>query len=147
MNTDEKLVKELYGQFLKGWNNSDAVAMMEPFAEDGEMIGYDGSQYQGREEAVTNLEQIFSSHQTAAFVAIVKTVRFIGTDAAILRAVAGMLPPGQSTINPNVNTHHTLIAQKKNDKWEIVLLQNTPAQFHGRPELVQKMTEELQKLV
>jgi hypothetical protein len=27
------------------------------------------------------------------------------------------------------------------------LYQNTPAQFHGRPELVQKMTEELQQLL
>jgi len=28
-----------------------------------------------------------------------------------------------------------------------VLFQNTPAQFHGRPELVQQLTEELRQLL
>jgi hypothetical protein len=29
-------------------------------------------------------------------------------------------------------------------QWRIVLFQNTPAQFHGRPSLVEEMTRELQ---
>jgi hypothetical protein len=31
------------------------------------------------------------------------------------------------------------------DLWRIELFQNTPAQFHGRPELVSEMTAELQQ--
>ncbi len=41
----------------------------------------------------------------------------------------------------------TLVAVKSDGKWRILLFQNTPAQFHGRPELVQQMTEELRRLL
>lgn len=121
--------------------------MTEPFAEDGEMIGFDGSQYIGRIEMFSNLQQIFTHHPTAPYVVKVTAVHSLGSDGAVLRAIAGMVPIGQSKINPNVNSHHTLVAVKKDGKWLIELFQNTPAQFHGRPEFVEKMTEELQNLL
>jgi hypothetical protein len=66
---------------------------------------------------------------------------------AILRAIVGMVPPGQTDLNPAVNAHQTLVAAKRAGTWQIELLQTTPAQFHGRPDLVQHMTEELRQLL
>jgi len=40
--------------------------------------------------------------------------------------------------------HQTVVPEHDEGRWRIVLLQNTPAQFHGRPELVEDMTRELQ---
>jgi uncharacterized protein (TIGR02246 family) len=144
---DENEVRALYRQCLDGWNKRNADAMAEPFSEDAELIGFDGSQYLGKEEMVSNLRQIFADHPTAPYVAKVKSVRFLSPETAVLRAIAGMVPPGQTEINPKVNTHHTVIAAKIEGKWRIALYQNTPAQFHGRPELVQQMTEELRQLL
>ena len=62
----------------------------------------------------------------------------------ILRAVAGLVPPGQTAIRPETNSHQTVVAEAHDGQWRIVLFQNTPAQFHGRPELVEEMTRELQ---
>lgn len=140
-------VHALYQQLLEGWNNRNARAMAELFTDDGESIGFDGSQSIGRDEIFSHLNPIFEHHPTAKFVSKVKSVRFLGSDAAILRAIAGMVPPGQSDINPKVNTHHTLVAVKTEGNWRIQLFQNTPAQFHGRPELVDQMTEELRQLL
>lgn len=140
-------VQALYQQLIDGWNNRSARAMADQFAEDGEMIGFDGSQAIGREEIFSHLDPIFKEHPTPPFVTKVKNVRFLDSDAAILRAIAGMVPPGQSEIDPKLNTHHTLVAVKKDGKWQIALFQNTPAQFHGRPELVEQMTEELRQLL
>lgn len=140
-------VQALYQQLIDGWNNRSARAMADQFAEDGEMIGFDGSQAIGREEIFSHLDPIFKEHPTPPFVTKVKNVRFLDSDAAILRAIAGMVPPGQSEIDPKLNTHHTLVAVKKDGKWQIALFQNTPAQFHGRPELVEQMTEELIQLL
>ncbi|TCS74787.1 uncharacterized protein (TIGR02246 family) [Effusibacillus lacus] len=140
-------VHALYQQLLDGWNNRNARAMAELFTDDGESIGFDGSQSIGRDEIFSHLNPIFEHHPTAKFVSKVKSVRFLGSDAAILRAIAGMVPPGQSDINPKVNTHHTLVAVKTEGNWRIQLFQNTPAQFHGRPELVDQMTEELRQLL
>ena len=117
--------------------------MAELFTEDGESIGFDGSQSLGRDEIFAHLKPIFENHPTAPYITKVKSVRFLGTDTALLRAIAGMVPHLQSELNPELNSHHTLVLVKIVDQWRIQLFQNTPAQFHGRPELVKQMTEEL----
>jgi len=77
----------------------------------------------------------------------VREVRFLSTDIALLRAVVGMVPPGQNDINPAVNAIQSLVAVKDKDIWRITLFQNTPAQFHGRPELAEELTKELRQLL
>jgi len=143
--TDEKEVGLLYQELLKRWNKRRASEMTDLFAEDGNLVGFDGSQINGRSEARTVLSQIFANHQTAAYLGIVKEVRLLSPDVAILRAVAGMVPQGESDINPEVNAVQTLVAVKQQNKWIIALFQNTPAAFHGRPELSERLTEELRQ--
>jgi uncharacterized protein (TIGR02246 family) len=140
-------VQTVYEQFLDAWNNRHARGMADLFAEDGESIGFDGSLSKGEEEIYSHLKPIFDHHPTARFISKVKDVHFLSEDIAMLRAIAGMVPPLQTTINPKVNTHHTLVVVKKAGDWRIQLFQNTPAQFHGRPELVEQMTAELSQLV
>ncbi|MED3625427.1 SgcJ/EcaC family oxidoreductase [Bacillus thermocopriae] len=142
-----KEVQAVYEQLLEAWNNQDARGMSDLFTEDGESIGFDGSQSIGREEIFSHLNPIFEHHQTAQFVSKVKSVKFFNSDIALLRAIAGMVPPQSNDINPQVNTHHTLILVKKEETWRIQLFQNTPAQFHGTPELVEQMTEELRAVL
>jgi uncharacterized protein (TIGR02246 family) len=146
-NNSSKAVQAVYKQLLEAWNNQNARGMADLFTENGESVGFDGSQSIGREEIFSHLEPIFEHHQTARFVSKVKNVHFLSSDIVIIRAIAGMIPPQSSDINPNVNTHHTLILVKKDGNWSIQLFQNTPAQFHGRPELVEQMTEELSQLL
>ncbi len=74
-------------------------------------------------------------------------LRFLSPDVAVLRVLVGMIPPAQPDLDPNLNALQTLIAAKRDGQWRIVLFQNTPAQFHGRPELVQQMTEELRQML
>ena len=77
----------------------------------------------------------------------VRSVRLLSLEVAILRAIVGMVPPGQSDLNPAVNAHQILVAARREGIWRIALLQTTPAQFHGRPDLVQQMTEELRQML
>jgi uncharacterized protein (TIGR02246 family) len=93
------------------------------------------------------LRKIFADHPTATYVGIVKDVRFVRPDVAILRAVAGMVPPGKADINSAVNAVQTLVAVKHENRWRISLFQNTPAAFHGRPELVRQLSDELRQLL
>lgn len=143
----EDEIRTLYRRLLDSWNQRNADAFAAPFAEDGEVIGFDGSQMTGQTEIASTLEQIFADHVTAPFVSKVRSVRLLSPEVAILRAIVGMVPPGQPDINPAANAHQTLIAAKLDGTWRIKLFQNTPAQFHGRPELVQQMTEELRQLL
>ncbi len=147
LTPDERAIHALYRQVLDGWNTRNGDAFAAPFTEDGETIGFDGSQHIGRAEIAATLNQIFADHVTAAYVAKVRNVRMLGADAAVLRAVVGMVPPGQAQINPTVNAIQTLVATRRDGAWRVALLQTTPAQFHGRPELAEQLTEELQQLL
>ncbi len=140
MELNQRKVSSVYKHLLEAWNNQNARGMADLFADDG-------SQSVGQAEIFVNLEPISKHHRTAQFVSKVRSVRFLSQDVAILRAIAGMVPPRQSDINPSVNTHHTLVVQEINGEWKIKLYQNSPAQFHGRPELVEQMTEELRQLL
>ncbi len=144
---DEIEIRELYRQLLDSWNKRNAGAFAALFALDGYVIGFDGSQMSGQAEIAATLGQIFADHLTAPYVNKVREVRLLSPDVAVLRAVVGMVPPGQSDINPAVNAIQTLVAVRRDGIWSIALFQNTPAQFHGRPELVQQLTEELRQLI
>ncbi len=144
---DETAVHALYGQLLDAWNKRSAENFAALFDENGGSIGFDGSPLEGCAEIAETIGRIFADHQTAAYVAKVRAVRFLGDDVAILRAVAGMVPPGRADINPAVNALQTLVAARHNGRWQIALFQNTPAQFHGRPQLAEALTDELRQLL
>jgi uncharacterized protein (TIGR02246 family) len=143
----QEAVRVLYQQLLDAWNKRQASGMAALFTEDGSVVGFDGSQMNGRAEIEGHLRPIFADHPTSAYIGKVREVRLLAPEVALLRAVAGMVPPGGADINPAVNTIQTVVAVKQHGEWRIALFQNTPAQFHGRPELVQQLTEELRELL
>lgn len=138
-------VTALYQALLDAWNQRDAQAFAALFAQDGSSVGFDGSQANGRAEIEAHLAPIFAHHPTAAFVGIVREIRPLGDDAVLLRAVAGMVPPGQQDINPAANAVQSLVAVKQENGWRIALFHNTPAAFHGRPGASEALTEELRQ--
>jgi len=140
-------VTALHAALLTAWNNRDAKAMAALFEENGLQIGFDGSEARGTREIESHLTPIFRDHPTARYVWKVREVRTLGDDIAVLRAVAGMIPPGTSTIKPEVNAIQSLLASRSGGgPWKIELFQNTPVQWHGRPQDVKELTEELQAL-
>jgi uncharacterized protein (TIGR02246 family) len=143
MGTAEAEVRALHRALLDAWNSCDAEAYARLFAIDANMIGFDGSCVDGRDEIRSHLADIFGSHQTAAYVAKVREVRLLSPDVALLRAVAGMVPPDGDDLNPEVNAVQSLVATRDDGEWRVVLFQNTPAAFHGRPELAEQLTDEL----
>lgn len=145
MNTEEKAVRLVYLHLLQAWNNRNAKEYAGLFGKEANLIGFDGSMANGREEILTHLSGVFENHKTGKYVSKVREVRFPDSGIAILRAVAGLVPAGQKDINPAINAIQTAIFQKQGDKYRILLFQNTPAAFHGRPEEVEKLTAELRK--
>lgn len=142
MDTQEHILV-LYQQLLQQWNKRNAAGMTGLFATDGTMIGFDGSQLNGQKEIYTVLDEIFSNFPTAAYVSIVKEVRLLTPNTALLLAVAGMVAVGSNDISPEVNVLHSITAVQEEGAWRIALFQNTPAAFHGRPELTEQLSADL----
>jgi uncharacterized protein (TIGR02246 family) len=143
--SNEQAIRELYHALLDRWNRGDANGMAELLAPNGNVVGFDGSQMNGRAEMAATLGKIFADHATATYTSIVREVRFVSDDVAILRAVVGMVPPGKSDINPAVNAVQSVVAVREGGEWRIALFHNTPAAYHGRPEESEALTEELRR--
>jgi uncharacterized protein (TIGR02246 family) len=146
-NSAEAAVRALYLELLESWNRRDAAAYAGLFAREATVIGFDGSPMYGQSEIEATIRQVFADHVTASYIGKVRSVQFLGPDIALLHAVVGMVPPGQSDINPAVNALQTLVATSADSQWHIAWFQNTPAQFHGRPEASAALSEELRQLL
>src|SRR5262245_11941486 len=138
-----KQVVPLYTRLLEAWNRRDADAFASLFTETGSVVGFDGSQMNGRGEIASELHAIFADHPTAAYVAKVREVRQIDPQVALVRAVVGMIPPGNTKLNPAANAIQSLLVILESDQPKLALLHNTPAAFHERPHLREQLTQEL----
>lgn len=141
----ERAARELYGEVLRCWNQRDAAEFARLFSRNGNMVGFDGSPIDGQENIEEHLSEVFRSHPTAAYIGKVREVRVLVPGVVLLRAVAGMVPPGTADLNPAVNTIHTLVGVFEGNHWRVELFQSTPAAFHGRPAAVEALTAELRK--
>jgi uncharacterized protein (TIGR02246 family) len=144
---NRQAVEALYQELLSRWNDRDGRAMAVLFTEQGHMVGFDGSQADGRAAIESHLSGVFNHHPTAAFVGKIRGVDPIGDEVALLRAVAGMVPPGQPDLNPAVNAVQSMVAFREPEGWRIALFQNTPAALHGRPEDSERLTDELRQVL
>ncbi|PWU24517.1 MAG: DUF4440 domain-containing protein [Candidatus Rokuibacteriota bacterium] len=140
-------VSDLYYAVLDAWNRHDADDYAALFANDGYVVGFDGSEMNGTEQIEQSLSTIFADHETGRYVAEVRAERAVSDNVAIVAAVAGLVPPGKSDVNPELNAIQTLVAKHEDGRWRIVQFQNTPAQFHGRPKAAEALTNELRALV
>ena len=133
----------VYRQLLEAWNRRDAAAFAAVFIEDGSCVGFDGSMMNGRAEIASTLRGIFDHHPTARYVAKVREIRALAPAVVLVRSVVGMVPPDKEELNPAVNAVQSLVVVGQEPDMKIALLQNTPAAFHGRPDLAQQLTSEL----
>jgi len=143
--TAEREARTLYVELLRCWNERSAGEFARRFSRNGSLVGFDGSPVNGQESIEEHLTQVFRSHPTAAYVGKVREVRLLSPGVVLLRAVAGMVPPGTADLNPAVNTIHTLVGAFDGNRWRAELFQSTPAAFHGRPAAVEALTAELRE--
>lgn len=135
--------RALYSRLIEAWDKRNARDYALQFAPDGVLVGFDGSQVNGQLEVGGHVTEVFTHHQTPRYVTIIRDVRPLTTDVTLLRANAGLIPPGKDDIDPALNAIQSMVAVRKADAWRIALFHNTPAAFHMRPELAKQLTDEL----
>lgn len=95
---DSMEVQAIYKKLLDAWNERSAEGMAALFTDDGESIGFDGSQSIGKQEIFSHLKPIFDHHPTARFVSKVKDVRFLSAEIALLRVKTEKNVPRNSSL-------------------------------------------------
>ncbi|PWB53678.1 MAG: hypothetical protein C3F06_06060 [Candidatus Methanoperedenaceae archaeon] len=92
-------IEKLYRELLDFWNRQDVKGMASLFAMDGSIVGFDGSLMNGKIQMESEIGQIFAHHRTASYVGIIREIRLLRKDVALLRAVAGMVQKGENGKN------------------------------------------------
>jgi uncharacterized protein (TIGR02246 family) len=143
---DEAAIRELYQQMVDGWNRGNGEAFAAPYAEDGDLVGFDGTYLKGRREIASFHQQLFDRFiKGSRLVGKIRSVRFLTLDVAVMHSVSGTVMAGQSDIDPERNSIHMLVAIKSGPEWRLAAFQNTRAQYLGRPEALQALTDELRQ--
>jgi uncharacterized protein (TIGR02246 family) len=143
----ERDVGSLYAKLIGAWDGRDAKSYAALFTQDGGIVGFDGSIVDGRDNIERHLAEIFGSHPTGAYVTKVSDLRPLSVDVVLLRAIAGLVPPGQTDLHPDRTAVQTLVAVQREGSWRIASFQNTPAQLHGRPEERDRVNNELRQIL
>ena len=65
----------LHGAILDAWDRQDAKAYAACFVDDALVIGFDGSEMHGGVAIAEQLGGIFSDHEVATYVRVVRSVR------------------------------------------------------------------------
>ena len=146
---DEAAICALYQQAMDGWNRGSGEAFAAPFAEDSDLVGFDGTHLKGRQEITSFHQQLFDTYvKGTRLVGKISSVRFLTSDVALMHVIGGTIMAGQTDIEPERNSVQTLVATKDNKgEWRLAAFQNTRAQYLGRPEQAQALTAELRRLL
>lgn len=140
-------IRALYAGFLDAWNRRSGAAVSAGFADDGEIVGFDGSQTSGRLSIAAEFRKLFGVHQTPYYVGVIRSVRPMTQGVAVLHAHAGMIPADGNDLDPDLLTVHTMVAVDDGGRWRIGLLQATPAAWHQHPEAREALLAELRGLL
>ena len=143
---NDAAIRSLYFQMIDGWNKGSGDDFAAPYTEDGDLVGFDGTHLKGRQEIASFHQQLFDTFlKGSRLVGKVRSVHFLTHDVALIHAVSGTMMAGHSDIDPERNSIQTLVAIKRGPEWRLTAFQNTRAQFLGRPQQFQALTEELQQ--
>lgn len=123
---DEVAVRDLYRELMAGWNQGSGAAFAAVFAEDGDLVAFDGTHFQGRGVIAPFHQELFDKWvKGTRLVGRVADVRFLSPDVALLHATGGTVKRGRSAPAPEQDSIQTLIATRQGGVWHLAAFQNT----------------------
>src|SRR5918993_3433225 len=150
-SAEEAAVRALYQQLTAGWNQGSGDAFAAVFTEDGDLIGFDGTHFKGRQEIAPFHQRLFDKWlKGSRLVGEVKDVRLLSPDVALMHAVGGTVMRGKSEPVPERDSIQTLVAtRQEGGAWRLAAFQNTrlhPMDSSAGPFLVWTLSDLLWKV-
>ena len=130
---DAEDARGLYLAVMDGWNRGSADAFAAPFADDADFIAFDGTRFHGRDDLVRFHEPLFRTHlRGTRLTGDVTDIRFLGADMAVMHARGGTVLRGKRDPAPERDSIQTLVAVRRDGRWQLVAFQNTRVRPIGR---------------
>jgi uncharacterized protein (TIGR02246 family) len=131
-SADEAAVRALYRELMDGWDRGSGEAFASVFTEDGDLVAFDGTHFEGREEIAPFHQQLFDKWlKGSRLVGQVKDVRFLRPDVALMHAVGSTVMRGKNEPSPERDSIQTLVAVREGGEWRLAAFQNTRVRAMG----------------
>jgi len=125
MTSDEKALHEMVYHLEAAWNAADGQSFAEAFAEDADFIHILGGYYTGRAAIEAGHRMIFGTIYKGSTVRYsVERIRFLRPDVAIV-SLRQYLQFHEGGAGSDLEARPTVIADRRDGKWQIAHLQNT----------------------
>ena len=123
---DEEAVRNLYQELMDGWNRGSGTAFANAFTEDGDLVAFDGTHFEGRKQIAPFHQQLFEKWlKGTRLVGEVKDVRFLSPDVALMHAIGSTVMRSKSEPSPERDSIQTLVATREGGQWRLAAFQNT----------------------
>jgi uncharacterized protein (TIGR02246 family) len=124
---DEEAVRDLlYRELMEGWNRGSGEDFAAVFTEDGDLVAFDGTHFEGRAQIASFHQELFDKWMKGTrLVGRVKDVRFLSPNVALMHAVGSAIMRGKSVPSPERDSIQTLVATRQNGEWRFAAFQNT----------------------
>ena len=133
MTNDERALHQLVYQLEGAWNAADGDGFAEAFAEDADFIHILGGYYTGRAAIATGHRMIFGTIYKGSSVRYsVEKIRFLRPDVAVV-SLRQYLQFSEGGAPSELEARPTIVAERRDGKWQIVNLQNTRITEAGGP--------------
>lgn len=133
VGTDETSIRALYWRTMDGWNTGSGAAFAAAWAEDGCLVGFDGTQFMGRAAIAQFHDPLLKTHlKGTRLVGDVTDVVFPAPDVAVFHARGGTIMPSGSKPTPERDSIQTLVAVRRAGEWQLLAFQNTRVRPMGR---------------
>jgi uncharacterized protein (TIGR02246 family) len=98
-SADEAALRALYQQLMDGWNQGSGAAFAAAFTVDGDLVGFDGTHFKGREEITRFHQELFDKWlKGSRLVGQLKDIRLLSPDVALKHAVGGRLCAAKASL-------------------------------------------------
>ena len=148
--SNDEAVRRLYDHMIEGWNTGSGAAFAMAFAEDGDLIGFDGSHFKGREQIASFHQRLLDTRlKGSRLVGRVMSLRFISTDVAVVHAIGSTIMRGERHPSPSRDSIQTMVAVKRGAAWRLAAFHNTrvrPMGHHRGSTLIWMVTDWLWKI-
>jgi uncharacterized protein (TIGR02246 family) len=123
----------MYREIIDGWNAGSGEAFVAPFSENADFVAFDGTRFKGRAVIAAFHQGLFETHlRGTRLTGTVLSVRLLGPHIILLSTIGGTILPGRSSPSPERDSVQTLVARKRNGKWQVEAFQNTRLRPIGR---------------
>ena len=135
---DEAAIQAVLSDSYRAWGAGDADGMVADYTQDATAI-MTGSLRESRDVIRTNMAAAFAGPlKSTSTVNRQLSIRFLGTDVAIVISESGILFPGQTEVADVGKVNATWVFEKRGARWHIAAYHNSPvlalSQQHEAPQ-------------